>query len=218
MPWYTNRDDVLSGLAMNSTGGNSLVFVKELEVSGMTPTVGSYFGGTAIAFKGSGFDAHTRVTIGGRPCTISNLTTSHLECYPEHVSCPPGWYQYSSSCYRYDSRVYTPKDSNQVCRAHGAHLVTVNDRREETFVTTLVTKFGTRSDVNIGLNDETSENKWVWEDGSEASYMNWAAGFPQSFEQYPTNTADCVSLQTDVITGKTARFLPNDSSVKPSCT
>ena len=183
----------------------------------MLPTVGSYFGGTAIAFKGSGFDAHTRVTIGGRPCTISNLTTSHLECYPEHVSCPPGWYQYSSSCYRYDSRVYTPKDSNQVCRAHGAHLVTVNDRREETFVTTLVTKFGTRSGVCIGLSDESCGNRCGWEYGSDASYMNWAAGYPQSLEQYPTNNADCVSLQTDVITGKTARFLPNDSFV-PSCT
>ena len=59
--------------------------------------------------------------------------------------------------------------------AKGAHLVTVNDEAEQTW---LIATFGERELYWTGLNDEAQEGIWAWTSGEPVSFTNWAPGEP----------------------------------------
>ncbi len=64
----------------------------------------------------------------------------------------------------------------------GGHLVTINDAREQAWITNTFTP-GNRLDffLWIGLNDAAVEGEFVWSSGQPVTYTNWAPGEPNDF-------------------------------------
>lgn len=60
----------------------------------------------------------------------------------------------------------------------GGHLVIINDEKENDWI---VTTFGTEVEYWIGLTDELEEGKFVWVDGKQATYLNWAPKEPDNY-------------------------------------
>ena len=65
----------------------------------------------------------------------------------------------------------------------GGHLVSINDAAENSF---LINTFGQffntiQGDAWIGLSDEVSEGSYVWDNGEDFNYSNWAIGEPNNY-------------------------------------
>lgn len=65
------------------------------------------------------------------------------------------------------------------CEKIGGHLVVINDNAENTAVYNYLRKQGLLEAL-IGLTDEKEEGVWVWKNGAESDYRNWAAGQPNN--------------------------------------
>jgi len=65
--------------------------------------------------------------------------------------------------------------AQELCSSYGAHVVTIGSGLENFFVSSLVTPV---DHVWLGFTDSENEDDWLWEDGSEVYYTNWASGEP----------------------------------------
>ncbi len=75
--------------------------------------------------------------------------------------------------------------------ALGGHLATINDAAENAWV---LSTFGSYADsMWIGLNDQQTENTFVWANGERNSYRNWERGEPNNGAGYYPNE-DGVSM------------------------
>jgi len=71
------------------------------------------------------------------------------------------------------------KTAKTRCEAMGGHLVTINNERENKFITALATK--TIGDINnsgiwLGATDERKDGKWEWIDGTPFNFSAWNKG------------------------------------------
>ena len=89
--------------------------------------------------------------------------------------CGEGWTEIENTCFRYFSGTFDYlADYEEECAANGGSLATIASEAQNTVAYSL-----TGGGVTlIGLNDETTENDWVWADGSAVTYTNWASGQP----------------------------------------
>ncbi len=63
----------------------------------------------------------------------------------------------------------------------GGHLATINNTAENEWIQTHFSHFGdVERGLWIGLNDAGQENIWFWISGQPGTYLNWAAGEPNS--------------------------------------
>ncbi|XP_041798192.1 CD209 antigen-like protein E [Chelmon rostratus] len=90
------------------------------------------------------------------------------EIEPQIQNCPVEWRPYMSSCYQLSNEQMSWRHANDDCVAKGAHLVILNDEREEGFIHTL------GSEVWIGLKSTQKRQRktWTWVDGSQLTYPN----------------------------------------------
>ncbi|KAI6660002.1 hypothetical protein LOD99_14343 [Oopsacas minuta] len=90
------------------------------------------------------------------------------------------------TCFRYfTSSGVNWADARQQCVVSGYDLATVTSTEENTLM------YGTLTDSTvrcwIGLNDINAEGTYIWADGSDSAYRNWAPGEPNS-----NGNEDCV--------------------------
>ena len=104
------------------------------------------------------------------------------------ATCPSGWTSYGYSCYSLSTYTDTWRGADATCQTLGDHLMSVADPSEQTVITSKLHA----ADAWIGLNDLEDDGHFVWTDGSDVHYVNWADGQPNDlFDQ------DCVSVVED---------------------
>ena len=70
------------------------------------------------------------------------------------------------------------KEAKAFCEKQGGHLVTIKDKSENDFITSLI-KQGNKNYYHIGCTDEEEEGVWKWITGEDFSYNNWDPQAPE---------------------------------------
>uniref|UniRef100_UPI00398EC91E hepatic lectin-like isoform X1 n=2 Tax=Pristiophorus japonicus TaxID=55135 RepID=UPI00398EC91E len=105
-----------------------------------------------------------------------------VEMLPEpacqNLQCPRYWQHFNGSCYYFSNKEVTWNSSNLYCSLRGSHLVVINDRNEQYFLTI---ESNTKR-YWIGLTDHVNEDNWQWVDGTayETTPTFWADGEPNN--------------------------------------
>ena len=90
--------------------------------------------------------------------------------------CPKNWIPSHRSCYQISSRSLNWNAAKSACEALGAKLAMVKSQAEQQ---ALVPKI--RQSVWIGLHrDPKDASRWLWVDGTRASYTHWYQGEPNN--------------------------------------
>ncbi|XP_041362141.1 macrophage mannose receptor 1-like [Gigantopelta aegis] len=135
--------------------------------------------------------------VGNRTC-LPDGTWSNFTCEPD--PCPVGdgfvFLDRQHLCFK----VFEDKDSayggRRSCKRLGAKLIVVDTEMKNTAVSEYVNSTLGSDDFWIGLKYEQNDNRYVWENGNEATFTNWASGQPRGGNQ------DCVLLLSDSATWK----------------
>ncbi|XP_053868480.1 CD209 antigen-like protein C isoform X1 [Malaclemys terrapin pileata] len=105
------------------------------------------------------------------------------------TKCPPGWQHFEKNCYFFSTSTKSWLDAKQFCTNEGSHLVIVNTKQEQTFLSNQLIE----PDVYwLGLSDSAKEGEWRWVDGSPLSVRFWGPGEPNNVGQHGE---DCVHLR-----------------------
>ncbi|AII54391.1 IPT/TIG domain-containing protein [Hymenobacter sp. APR13] len=195
--------------AINSAGtsyGTSQTFTTLVAptLTSLSPNTGAV--GTPVTLTGTGFTAGSTVrfnTTEATSVTVNSATsitatvpagattgnvivttpngTSNGISFTVCTATPRAGYTFVGNA---NGRAYYRSNDSQTgsqayarARAAGAYLVTINDAAENAYVQGLAS--GT--DLWLGLNDFAVEGTFRWQDGSTASYRNWAGGEPNNF-------------------------------------
>ena len=69
-------------------------------------------------------------------------------------------------------------DARAKCQLNGGDLISITSKQEEEKIKSLLSGYLADKSFWCGLNDKVVEGRFVWSDGSEYSYQNWAEGEP----------------------------------------
>uniref|UniRef100_A0A087XUB2 Mannose receptor C-type 2 n=1 Tax=Poecilia formosa TaxID=48698 RepID=A0A087XUB2_POEFO len=108
---------------------------------------------------------------------------------PQNQECKQGWKWHSPACYSVGEDLSTFDEARKSCEAHEAALITITNRFEQAFASSLV--FGRSGDSFwIGLSDQVSHGSFRWLSGDEVTYTHWN-------RDQPTNVrGGCVVMAT----------------------
>ncbi|CAM5117764.1 unnamed protein product [Natator depressus] len=107
------------------------------------------------------------------------------------TKCPPGWQHFEKNCYFFSTLAKSWLDAKQFCTNEGSHLVIVNTKQEQMFLSNHIIE----PEVYwLGLSDSAKEGEWRWLDGSLLSIRFWGAGEPNDVGQHGE---DCGSIRFD---------------------
>ncbi|KAM6905293.1 C-type mannose receptor 2 [Xenentodon cancila] len=113
---------------------------------------------------------------------------------PKHQDCKQGWKWHSPACYWVGEDLLTFDQAKSSCENHGAALVTITNRFEQAFASSLV--FGRSGESFwIGLHNQGSSSSFHWLSGDEVSYTNWNRDQPVNIR------GGCVAMATGITTG-----------------
>ncbi|XP_052809189.1 snaclec bitiscetin subunit alpha-like [Mya arenaria] len=99
-----------------------------------------------------------------------------------YEECETGWTSYGSHCYRLTkSTAKGWSDAEQVCRAEGAHLVSITSGEENDFIRNLHQSDDVAKLLMIWLGLDPAKLQPQWTDGSGIPYSN--VGVPQGIEK-----------------------------------
>ena len=68
------------------------------------------------------------------------------------------------------------EDAIKFCENKGGYLATINDKEENDFLNNYMRKNTNYTSAYFGLSDRIKEGTWVWENGENSTYTNWAGG------------------------------------------
>ncbi|VFV45096.1 asialoglycoprotein receptor 2-like [Lynx pardinus] len=91
-------------------------------------------------------------------CQMAFFRSNGTEC------CPANWLEFEGSCYWFSRSGKTWPEAEKYCRLENAHLVVVNSREEQKFISQHINPF----DAWIGLTD--SDGSWKWVDGTDYNH------------------------------------------------
>ncbi|XP_005097625.3 macrophage mannose receptor 1 [Aplysia californica] len=104
--------------------------------------------------------------------------------------CPVGWRGFRGSCYQVlrSTGGLNWNDAKTTCGFRASNLVAITDDAENKFVLSLLPK-STNEYVWMGLNDQSMENSFVWDDRTPITYTNWSPHEPNNL-----GDEDCVVM------------------------
>ncbi|XP_071507011.1 macrophage mannose receptor 1-like [Diadema antillarum] len=105
-------------------------------------------------------------------------------------SCEPGWTLNRDSCYKIVPRAVFWQEGEDDCQAMGAHLASINDQEEQSFLSMRVGMAG--RNVFLGLHDINSEDNFIWTDGQPLGFTNWA---PYQPDDWSDEGQDCAYMR-----------------------
>ncbi|CAH1248696.1 CSMD1 [Branchiostoma lanceolatum] len=94
---------------------------------------------------------------------------------------------FNGTCYTISDTSVTFTEAELYCAGGGGIVVTVKDQQVQDFLIQLLSV--PNKDVWIGLTDQDVEGQFVWSDGTQLVYSNWAPGEPNG-----DITKNCVHL------------------------
>ncbi|KAG3292448.1 C-type lectin domain family 4 member A [Ictidomys tridecemlineatus] len=124
---------------------------------------------------------------------ISTKTSIHtnLKCVRNNSTmegkvwtcCPEKWKSFSSSCYFFSTDAKSWNDSQENCSRMEAHLVVINNKEEQDFLTQNMDK---NAAYFMGLSDPEGEGRWQWVDQTpyNQSATFWHPGEPSHSEEH----------------------------------
>ncbi|XP_036003691.1 C-type mannose receptor 2 isoform X1 [Fundulus heteroclitus] len=133
------------------------------------------------------------------PCNISlpficKKPGTKSDGKPQHQECKQGWKWHSPACYWVGEDLSTFDVARKSCEAQEAALVTITNRFEQAFATSLV--FGRSGEwFWIGLSDQATHGSFRWLSGDEVSFTNWNRNQPANVH------GGCVAMATGTATG-----------------
>ena len=88
--------------------------------------------------------------------------------------------QHNGNEYRLYNTDLSWKEAYKFCEQSGGHLVTVESKAEQEFITDFAKKYSTKDRIWLGANDILTEGKWAWVTGESFNYTNWNVGEPNN--------------------------------------
>ena len=117
--------------------------------------------------------------------------------------CPNGFIYMQGSCYKFSSEAVNWNAAKSACEALGSDLVVINSQAELQAIGAKITK-----DTWIGMyRDPKAKSRWLWVDGSRATYTHWNSGEPNNLHE------ECAEMYTkqwkwnDASCGNTYRYV-----------
>lgn len=107
--------------------------------------------------------------------------------------CQAGWKRYGLYCYEIGNVFASFAEANQTCKNHGANLVTIEDRYEQAYLTSLI-GFRPEAYFWIGLSDTEEKGTFKWVGGEVVEFTHWNS-------EMPGRKAGCVAMKTGVAGG-----------------
>uniref|UniRef100_A0A3Q0SDP6 Asialoglycoprotein receptor-like 1 n=1 Tax=Amphilophus citrinellus TaxID=61819 RepID=A0A3Q0SDP6_AMPCI len=103
-------------------------------------------------------------------------------------TCAEGWVSYQSHCYLLATTSVTWSKAEDLCKAHGGHLLVLNND----YISKIIP---VRHNYWIGLVERQHEGQWSWVDGTDlrSTPMFWDKGQPDDWD-YRENGEDCGQL------------------------
>ena len=98
----------------------------------------------------------------------------------EEVNLPGTVYNVNGHRYMVVNESRTWNDANSEAEKRGGYLATISDADEQRFIENLINENGDRNHYWLG-GYRNSTNEWVWVDGTQFNYTNWASGRPDNF-------------------------------------
>ncbi|CAI5648879.1 unnamed protein product [Oreochromis niloticus] len=94
-------------------------------------------------------------------------------------TCPPGWTWFGGRCFIFNSSQKIWTDAESSCETLGGHLASFHSTAEYTFIRGLThTAAGSYKEAWVG--GRKNETVWMWSDGSQFDFINWASGEPNN--------------------------------------
>uniref|UniRef100_A0A3B4GTK3 C-type lectin domain-containing protein n=1 Tax=Pundamilia nyererei TaxID=303518 RepID=A0A3B4GTK3_9CICH len=112
---------------------------------------------------------------------------------PRYPSCPAGWTWFGGRCFIVNSSQKNWTDAESSCQTLGGNLASYHSTAEYTFIRELIrTAAGSYPTAWVGGNDRetVSETMWMWSDGSQFDFPNWAKGEPNDYK----GREDCMTI------------------------
>ncbi|XP_069815822.1 macrophage mannose receptor 1-like [Dendropsophus ebraccatus] len=126
-------------------------------------------------------------------CKMKSLPSDQGQVTEVHPGCDEGWKRHSSYCYQIGDSLSTFAEANSACNHHGGFLVTVNDRIEQAYITSLI---GVRAEKYFwtGLSDIEDRKTYKWANKETVLYTHWNADMPGRRQ-------GCVAMRTGIRAG-----------------
>ncbi|XP_039901209.1 C-type mannose receptor 2 isoform X2 [Simochromis diagramma] len=126
--------------------------------------------------------------------SICKKTGTKSDGKPQHQQCKKGWKWHSPACYWVGEEMLTFDGARKFCEDQGATLITITNRFEQAFASSLV--FGRSGDSFwIGLRNKGNHGAFQWITNDEVSYTHWNRDQPANI------SSGCVSMATDTEAG-----------------
>lgn len=148
--------------------------------------------------------------------TLKELTHTALECMKENLTveekdwscCPKKWKSFSLNCYFISTEVKNWIESEKNCSEMKAHLLVINSKDEQDFITEKLNK---NAAYYVGLSDPEGTGDWQWVDQTpyNKSATFWHRDEPSSPDercvilnapsrQWGWNDVPCNSIQFSI--------------------
>ncbi|XP_048736074.2 macrophage mannose receptor 1-like isoform X1 [Ostrea edulis] len=108
------------------------------------------------------------------------------ECGEEWTDSPNG-----DSCYLLQKEMFTWSVAEDNCTKVGAHLLSIDNAREQGYITGFLQSSTEYVTVWIGANSRGEGKGFSWSDGSPFSFYNW---FPEQPDGQMSGTEECVAM------------------------
>ncbi|XP_062932142.1 C-type lectin domain family 4 member A isoform X2 [Cynocephalus volans] len=97
--------------------------------------------------------------------------------------CPKNWKPFSSNCYFISTESRSWNESEQNCSALEAHLMVINSKEKQDFITSQLRK---QYAYYVGLSDLQGNSQWQWVDQTpyNKNVTFWHSGEPSNVEEH----------------------------------
>uniref|UniRef100_A0A672TQ34 Mannose receptor C-type 1 n=1 Tax=Strigops habroptila TaxID=2489341 RepID=A0A672TQ34_STRHB len=113
----------------------------------------------------------------GYVCKRKPLAEQSGEDEVTYPGCQKGWMKHGFYCYSVGQLPATFSEAKQICEENKGYLVTVRDRYEQAFLTSVI-GLNPAKYFWIGLSDTEEQGTFKWASGDAVTFTHWNAGMP----------------------------------------
>ncbi|XP_056375182.1 macrophage mannose receptor 1-like [Hyla sarda] len=121
-------------------------------------------------------------------CKKKSLPSDQGPVIDDHPGCDEGWRRHGFYCFLIGEAPSTFSQANSTCDHHGAFLMTIEDRVEQSYITSLI-GFRPEKYFWTGLSDTENKNTYKWANGQKVLYTHWNVNMPDRRQ-------GCVAVRT----------------------